>query len=266
MTRITLLVLTALTVAVLLLKTTFVQAAGTAAEEEALVNQALQEITPMSITMVDSAMDVLAKGWAEMDPGEQAVFLLLFDPANSGAVDEAYVDRVKQNYQKIRDAFDQEIDVAFEPDSDQCIGERLYYVDPLKLHVCPYFLVETITSRKARSLIHEVAHLALPALDRPYYTPDSAQYAALKPTAGWMAELPLVGPVLREILRQDTLFHPDAYAHFSLAVSSQPGALALYLGGDAAAPGAAAQPEINSQPGPEEESVQPASSSWIRKH
>lgn len=261
-----LLALIALIVATLVLKTKLVQAADGRAVEETIVDQELELIRPMSVTMVESAMDVLSKGWSEMAPGEQEAFLLLFDPSNSGALNDAYVARVRQNYQKIRDAFDQEIDADYEPDSDYCIGERLYYTDPYKLHICPYFLVETITSRKARSLIHEVAHLALPALDRPYYAPDSAQYGALKPTAGWITELPLVGPVVREILREDTLFHPDAYAHFSLAVSGQPGALALYLGADALAPGATAGPAPNSYPGLETGSGQLAGSSWIRRH
>jgi len=245
------LVLTALIVAALVLKTRLVQATGAPALEGTMVSQEIQRISPISITLVESAMGVLAKGWSEMAPGEREAFLLLYDPSNSGEVNDDYVAMVRLNYQKIRDGFDRQIKIIYEPGSRQCIGERLYYADLSKLHVCPYFLQETNDRRKARALIHEMAHFAFPALDRPYYAPNSAQYAALKPATGWMAALPLVGPIIREVLRQDTLFHPDAYAHFSVAVSGQPGALALYLGLDSPALGSAMAPGTNGLRGPE---------------
>jgi len=266
MARKMLLVLIALIVTTPVLKSRLAQATNASAMEETLAIQELQRTTPMSIAMIESARDVLAKGWSRMAPGERETFLLLFDPADSGELNDAYVDRVRLNYQKIRDAFDQEINFTYEPDSDHCIGERLYYADLSKLHICPYFLQETNTRRKARALIHEMAHLAFPALDRPYYAPDSAQYAALKPTAGRLAELPLVGLIVREILRQDTLFHPDAYAHFSVAVSGQPGALALYLGADSPAPGLTMAPGTGDQAGPDNGGVQLNGSSWNRRH
>lgn len=205
---------------------------------DAAVEQQIRTIIPMSIGMVEAAMAVLSEGWSGMSPAEQELFLIIYDPSNSGSVDEDYVAEVLANYQKIRQDLDEKISVAYEPDSTLCIGQRLYYVDPIKLHVCPYFLTETIESRKARTLIHEVAHIAFKALDRPYFGLGSEQYEALKPRGHRATQMRVIGPALREILRDDTLYHPDAYAHFSLGVSGQPGALALYLGEDALGPAA----------------------------
>lgn len=41
------------------------------------------------------------------------------------------------------------------------------------------------------------------------------------PNGSWMAQLPVVGPLIGEIQRGDTLYHPDAYAHFTVAASGQ---------------------------------------------
>lgn len=197
--------------------------------EELEVSQQVRRITPLSMQMVDQATAVLAKGWSGMSPAEQEAFLNLFDPANSGEIDQAFVQSVSGNYQKIRSALEKEIKVAYEVDDDRCEGKRLYYTDIINLHVCPYFLTETNGTRKARTLIHEYAHIALLVKDRPYYRPTSKMYAELTPRGTWAADLPVIGPIIREIVAADTLYHPDAYAHFAVAVSGQPGALELYL-------------------------------------
>jgi hypothetical protein len=44
-----------------------------------------------------------------------------------------------------------------------------------------------------------------------------------------MSQIPVIGPVNRELLANDTLYHPDAYAHFAVAMSDRPGALDSYL-------------------------------------
>lgn len=196
---------------------------------ERLAVQQLQVITPMSINMVDKATIVLSGGWSAMNPAEQEVFRQIYDPSNTGDIDDQYLMEVLQNYQRIRTVFDSEIKVEYEPNSRICIGQRLYYTDLSKLHVCRQFLFERDAYRKARTLIHEVAHKALLALDRPYYGPASPEYVVLSPRGLWSAQLPLVGPVFRELSRRDTLYHPDAYAHFARAVSGQPGAIDLYL-------------------------------------
>lgn len=193
----------------------------------------VQALIPMSIELVDQAMAVLSKGWPAMSPAERQVFLLLYDPSNTGGVDERFVELVLENYRRIRMTLNQPIPIEYETDSSTCVGERIFYTDIVKLHICPYFLTVGNDRLNARTLIHEYAHIALLVADRPYYDPASADYAALTPYGSRANQLPLVGPILREITRADTLYHPDAYAHFTVAVSGQPGAIELYLDNEA---------------------------------
>ena len=65
-------------------------------------------------------------------------------------------------------------------------------------------------------MIHEFGHIALLSKDRPYYRPTSKLYAELTPRGSWASQLPGIGPVIREVVASDTLYHPDAYAHFAL--------------------------------------------------
>ncbi len=193
------------------------------------VSQQVRDITPLSIQMVDEATAVLAEGWSGMNPAEQEAFLNLFDPANTGEVDEQFVQSVSGNYHRIRRSLGKEIEVKYETENSHCEGRRLYYTDIISLHVCPYFLTETDDTRKARTLIHEFAHIALLSKDRPYYRPTSKLYAELTPRGSWASQLPGIGPVIREVVASDTLYHPDAYAHFALAISGQSGTLEMYL-------------------------------------
>lgn len=229
--------------------------------EESLAVEQVRILTPFSINMLDAAIVVLEKGWSEMSPAEREAFLLIYDPANTGQIDNVYVAEVLGNYQIIRAAFDKPIDVAYEFENERCIGQRLYYIDFLGLHVCRQFLAEPNARLKARTLIHEIAHTALPALDRPYYDPSSEQYASLFPRPNRTAEIPLVGLLFREIFRNDTLFHPDAYAHYAVAVSGQPGAMELYLGHDVSE-----HPDMHDDLDQGREPTKLVSISWIRKH
>ncbi len=205
---------------------------GSAAREtgnaEIMVNQQVQAIIPTSEQLVDGAIAVLSKGWMGMSPAEREAFLALYDPAGTGEIDEGFVEAVLVNYQIIREELSREIAVVYEPEDDKCEDMRLYYTDLVKLHVCPYYLMEKDEIRKARTLIHEMAHKALLVMDRPYYRPTSEAYAQLTPNGSWMAQLPVVGRVIREIQHSDTLYHPDAYAHFTVAVSGQPVAMGMY--------------------------------------
>ncbi len=203
---------------------------GAAAHEEQLrVEDQVRAITPLSTQMVEQAMAVLEDGWTGLGPLEKKALELLYDPGHTGEVDSSYVADVRENYQRIHETLKQSVTVRYEPDSNRCLGQRLYYTDLVTLHVCPYFLIEQNPVRKARVLIHEMAHKALLVADRPYYQPGSEAYARLTPTGSNLGRLPVVGPLIREILRADTLYHPDAYAHFAVAVSGQPGALQRYL-------------------------------------
>jgi hypothetical protein len=205
---------------------------GSAAREtgnaEIMVNQQVQATIPTSEQLVDGAIAVLSKGWMGMSPAEREAFLALYDPAGTGEIDEGFVEAVLVNYLLIREELGGEITVVYEPEDDKCEDMRLYYTDLVKLHVCPYYLMEKDEIRKARTLIHEMAHKALLVMDRPYYRPTSEAYAQLTPNGSWMAQLPVVGRVIREIQHSDTLYHPDAYAHFTVAVSGQPVAMGMY--------------------------------------
>ena len=197
--------------------------------EELEVIQQVQAIKLLSIEMVDQTVADLSDGWSGMSADEQEAFLTIYDPANTGEIDEQFVLSVLNNYQSIRHTLENDVEVKYEPDSDRCSGKRLYYTDIIRLYVCPYFLIETNDTRKARTLIHEFAHIALRVKDRPYYRPTSKLYAEMTPRGSWTSQLPIVGPVIREIVANDTLYHPDAYAHFALVASGQASAREMFL-------------------------------------
>jgi hypothetical protein len=106
------------------------------------VNEELQAIRPLSKEMVDQAITTLSKGWAGMSLAEREAFLLLYDPSDTGDVDDVFVDKVLANYRKIREVLDEDINITYEPESDTCEGQRLYFIDLTTLHICPYFLTE----------------------------------------------------------------------------------------------------------------------------
>jgi hypothetical protein len=176
---------------------------------------ALAAVTPIAVEMLDTAIDTLSGGLAGMDENEQALFKRYFDPGNTGDADEQFADEVLENYLKIRRRFDSTIRVEFKAESRMCVGRRLYYTDMFRVYVCPAFRGDETQTRQARDLIHEVTHIALKVLDRPYYAPASAAYAKLTPWGSPVSQLPVIGPVVREVLRSDTAYHPDAYAWFA---------------------------------------------------
>jgi len=203
-------------------------AAGVGGRPELIIRDAspaiaaqIQATVPLSRQMVEDAIAVLSEGWSGMNQAERQEFSRFFDPAGTGGLDEDFMDTVLANYRLIRNAFDHRIVVLYEADSDICFGQQLYYTDFFRIHVCPYYAAETNPQRRARTFIHEIAHKALFVFDRAYYRPTNKRYAELTPRGSWTAQLPLVGPICREIARSDTLYHPDAYAHFALAMYQQ---------------------------------------------
>ena len=182
------------------------------------VSAQVNAFVPVSIEMVDKAIEVLAGGLSNLSQEQREAFLRLYDPSKSGEVDEEFVRTVVNNYKKIGRSLDGSINVVYEPDSNMCEGKRLYYTDLLKIHVCPYFKGEDKMARKARALVHEMAHKALLVTDRHYFRPTSKAYLTLTPNGSWTAQLPIIGKLFREIAQNDTLYHPDAYAHFAVAV------------------------------------------------
>lgn len=138
--------------------------------------------------------------------------------AGTGEMDEAFVLAVVKNYRKIRSEFESGLVVEYETANGMCIGMRLYYTEFIKVHVCPYFRSEQDAERITRDFVHELAHIALLARDRVYYSPGSAEYAKLSPYGHWTSRLPLVGRIFGEITLQDTLYNPDTYSEFADAL------------------------------------------------
>jgi hypothetical protein len=181
-----------------------------------------QALIPLGRDMVDQAIDVLSAGLANMTPGQRALLDQLYDPGGTGDIDQEFVDDVLANYRRIRARLDEPLTIVRVSESENCGDQRLYYTDLATIYVCPYFDSEESVERKARVLVHETAHMALLVVDRPYFHKNtySTRYRALTPRGSWTANLPVVGPLLREIARGDTLYHPDAYAWFAVEVAA----------------------------------------------
>ena len=209
-----------LIVAVLVNSTVTPTAAHTSSDDR--VAGQVQALLPLSREMVDRAITTLSGGLANMKPAERALFDQLFDPGNTGDLDERFAADVLANYQRIRDRLDAPLIVTQASASGRCQDMRLYYTDLAKIYVCPYFDLEDSQDRKARVLIHEAVHISLLVVDRPYFhkNTSSTRYRALTPRGPWTARLPLIGPLFREIAHDDTLYHPDAYAWFAVELAA----------------------------------------------
>ena len=178
----------------------------------------LETIIPLSLDFVNEAIVALSSGLDGLSKRDRQLLLVFFDPAETGDIDSRYVETVLANYRRIKSEFQDSISIYLDGNSDTCEGMRLYYTDLASIHICPFFATESNRERKARTFLHEMAHRALLVLDRTYYRPTNKKYAELTPRGPFIAQLPLIGPIFREIARQDTLFHPDAYAHFAMAL------------------------------------------------
>jgi len=191
-------------------------------EQEIYIIQETQALIPMSIRMIDNAIEVLEGGLAEMSPDERKLFNEIFDPGDTGTINQSYIEEVVKNYSRIRQRLEQGIEFEYTADSSSCRGMRLYYTNIFKVFVCPYFLEEDNLDRKTLTLIHEAAHMKLLVLDRYYYDPKSysSRYHALSPRGSIYTKIPVIGHFIREIQRSDTLYHPDTYAWFAGLVKS----------------------------------------------
>jgi hypothetical protein len=188
--------------------------------EKDIIEEA-QTLVPLSIWMIDQTIAVLSSGWDNLTPEERDLLNDIYDPGNTGEIDQAFVEKMLANYKKIRNRLADGMIMEYSANSDMCTGMRLYYTDFVQIYICPYFKKEDDVGRKARVLIHEVAHMALLVVDRPYYDPKSysSRYNALNPQGSWVTEIPVIGHVIREIAKSDTLYHPDAYSWFATLVT-----------------------------------------------
>ena len=174
----------------------------------------VENLVPMSLEMIDQAVAVLSKGLDGLTSQELETLQNIADPGDTEELDQAYIDQMLVNYNKIRDRLENDLVIEYSEDSKMCTGMRIYYTDFTRIYVCPYYLEEDKVERKARILIHEVAHMALLVTDRPYYDPKSysSAYNALTPAGSWVTEIPVIGHIVREIAHSDTLYSPDTYA------------------------------------------------------
>ena len=182
-------------------------------QNQAVISE-VQDLVPMSIEMIDQAVDVLSKGFDNLSAQELELLNNIADPGSTNQIDQAYLNEMLVNYKIIRDRLGNDLVTEYSADSDMCTGMRLFYTDFIRIYVCPYYLEEDRVERKARVLIHEVAHMALLVTDRPYYDPKSysSVYNALSPRGSWVTEIPVIGHIVREIAHNDTLYAPDTYA------------------------------------------------------
>ena len=186
------------------------------------VVQEVRNLIPTAIQEIDNTVLTLSKGWSGMTSAERDQLSQIFDPGNTGQIDEKYVDTILNNYSKIRRKLNDDLTIENGEDNKMCVGQRLYYTDFVKIYVCPYYFSEHREERKIRTLIHETAHMALLVVDRPYYDSKSysSQYNALIPQGSWVTQIPVFGHLIREIVHNDTLYHPDTYAWLATEVSA----------------------------------------------
>jgi len=179
----------------------------------------VQEAQRIALEMVTEASRMLDAGWEGLSPEERDVFRTIFDPGQSGGIDGDFVESALQNFRRIQDRLGGDLKLVFVRASSYCEGMTPYYTNFFTIFVCPEFSSEADLDRLARNLVHEVGHVALLAQDRAYFSRTDSRYLALTPRGSAPAGLPLFSHVLRELSRDDTLYHPDAYAHFAYQVT-----------------------------------------------
>ena len=187
----------------------------------AAVRSEIRAFLPGAMAKVDKAIRVLEQGWDAMSAPQKAVFNRFYDPSGTGDVDAAFALQVLQNFRLIRAQFGHDLVVECEDSAGMCEGARLYYTYWSNVHVCPYFATASPSeaTRKARDFVHELAHNAMMAVDRPYYDAGAGAYEGpVTPTGPAGTGIPVIGPLIRVIARSDTLYHPDAYSWFAWTI------------------------------------------------
>ena len=189
----------------------------------ASIRSQVRALIPRGIARVERAIRIISQGWNNMSAAEQQTFSTFLDPANTGEIDESFVQDVLNNFRAIRREFDNDLVVECESDGGMCVQQRLYYTYWSNIHVCSRaFRQETSTTRKERDFVHELAHNGMMAVDRPYYDHDTSTFEArfgnLSPRGNWSTQIPIIGALMRVILRTDTEYHPDAYSWFAFTI------------------------------------------------
>lgn len=191
-----------------------------------LPNAAFEDCNPGQISDLRSAMpqidqkiaratQVLGQGWASMSQPEKNAFSAYFDPSGSG-VDQRFVSDVLGNFRSLRADFDAGLTFECEDGTGGCgVAGRYGYTYFGNIHICPHFYTMTAT-KQSRGILHEMTHNALWAVDRHYGW--EGEFAQLTPRGSWANQIPVFGPLIRLIARDDTLYNPDSYAYFAFNV------------------------------------------------
>ena len=190
----------------------------------------VRSLIPTAIAKTEKAIQVLSPGWSKMTAQQRTVFNKYFDPGNTGEVDAQFVSDVLANFRAIRREFDDDLTFECVPAGGMCSDQRLYYTHWGNVFVCPYFKTETSDTRRARDIVHELAHNAMYAVDRPYFGGGHG-HSSLSPRGSWPLQIPVLGYGYRLIggiahliggpetgMLNDTLYHPDAYSMFAFEV------------------------------------------------
>lgn len=175
----------------------------------------LRSAMPLVDQKLTRAMQILGQGWAGMSVPEKNAFSAYFDPSGSG-VDQRFVNDVLGNFRSLRADFDAGLTFECEDGSGGCsVGGRYGYTYFGDIHICPHFYTMT-ASDQSQGILHEMTHNALWAVDRHYGW--EAEFNQLTPRGSWANQIPVFGPLIRLIARDDTLYNPDSYAYFAFNV------------------------------------------------
>ncbi len=196
------------------------------AVEPTLSNAAFEDCNPGQISDVRKAMpqvgqyltratQVVGKGLKGMSATELGTFNTYFDPGGSG-YDQRFVDDVLSNFRSLRRDYDAGLTFECEAATGMCASGNNTdaYTYFSNIHLCPYFFTAGI--QRPRTILHEMTHNALWAVDRNYAW--ESEFKNLTPRGNWANQIPVFGPLIRLIARDDTLNNPDSYAYFAFNV------------------------------------------------
>lgn len=176
----------------------------------------LRRRMPLVGQKINRALGVLGGGLAGMSTTERTTFDQYFDPGGNGGIDQGFVDDVVSNFRTLRSAFDAGLTFECEGPGGLCaVSGRYAYTYFADLHICPHFFTMS-ASDQSWGILHELTHNALWAVDRAYgHEPG---FMDLTPRGSWANQIPVFGPLIRLIARDDTLYNPDSYALFAFNV------------------------------------------------
>jgi hypothetical protein len=171
---------------------------------------------PLVGQKISRALSVLGSGLDGMSTTERATFEQYFDPGGNGGIDQGFVDDVVSNFRSLRSAFDAGVTFECEGPGGLCaVSGRYAYTYFADLHLCPHFFTMSHDDQ-SWGILHELTHNALWAVDRAYgHEPG---FTDLSPRGSWANQIPVFGPLIRLIARDDTLYNPDSYALFAFRV------------------------------------------------